>query len=529
MVNKSTPIGQVKDIYWVVHFIFFTLIIVLGSVNRRFQDIDINTILNLNIFLFVVFVNFFIVNYLYLKATKERFSGGSTNLYQSLYTIVLTLSGLIFSVICGTEAHNIIYVIPVVLVSLTCGSICGLISATIFSAGIVWQSESLLGNDITIMICLLLLGWLVGQISQVNFQYALQLEKKKIFLSDLIETFTGGIVISNSSGEILLCNKTMEEVFAFKKNEVMGKGESLLWQNCSVPFHKWMPNFINMELEIGEKSYLCSRFTLADPEQGSNCFVTVVNDITEIQQHKAHLQRFATLSAVGELAAGAAHEIRNPLTTVRGFMQLLREKWPDHRLSGLCELATEELDRINVIVDNMLQLAKKENIEWKVFDINEIISEIWELYTCSGSAKGISYFKNLEKGISPVSGNCQQIKQVLLNLIQNAEKACSKKDTISIKTYQHNGQVCIEISDTGRGISPEHIDKVFHPFYTTDPSGTGMGLAICNRIISDHNGSIKIKSRPGVGSTFTIYLKGYTTGDVKDYSQKVGQRRSETV
>lgn len=261
---------------------------------------------------------------------------------------------------------------------------------------------------------------------------------------------------------------------------------------------------MNMETQIDDRTFLINRFTLKGPEVKENCFVTVINDITELQQQKNKMQRLATLSAVGELAAGAAHEIRNPLTTVRGFIQLIQAKWPDPKLADLSRLSLEELDRVNGIVTSMLQLARPEQAESKLLNINDIVNETWDLYTYSGMRKGIQYEKHLDETVRPFAGSDKQIKQVLLNIMQNAERACNRGDTISVRTYGDDKHTCIDISDTGRGISPEHIEKILHPFFTTDPAGTGLGLAICDRIISDHNGTIKVTSELGVGTTFTL-------------------------
>ncbi|WP_207650072.1 two-component system sensor histidine kinase NtrB [Desulforamulus ferrireducens] len=347
----------------------------------------------------------------------------------------------------------------------------------------------------------------MGQISHILFQHALQLAKERKYLADLIETFSEGIIISNSQREIILANNQVEQIFEVPKSQIVGKGESLLWANSSIPYHQWSPNFLNMEVEIGPKNYLISRYNImSTDEPEKNNFVTVINDITELHQQREKLQRMATLSAVGELAAGAAHEIRNPLTTVKGFLQLLKEKWPDHSFAGLCDIANEELDRINSIVTVMLQVARPEFGEKQELNLNQIIYDVWELYTYSGVKKGIVYIKDLQE-IPPIMGIDKQLKQVLLNLLQNAERACTKGDTISIKTYADDKYVYLDVNDTGRGIKPEHMDKILHPFFTTDPTGTGMGLAICNRIVTDHQGFIKVKSQLGLGTNFSLAFK----------------------
>lgn len=506
MINRISPIKKVKEIYWISHFFFFSIILILGSLTGKIYLKDIYNSFNFNLIMLGSFFGFLLINYLFLRAIEEKFYSDKY-FFRSIYAVLLTFSTLIFCFVSNEQIHKLIYVIPVVLISLTSGSTLGLISASFFGISIVWYYKSLKIDDITIILCLALLAWIVGQISQINFHYALKLENEKKFLKDLIETFSEGITICNSLSYVLLCNKQIEQIFKLNKGEIVGKAEVLLWEQCSIPYHKWMPNFMNMEAQIGDKTFLISRFTLKGPEEEENCFVTVINDITEFHQQKNKMQRLVTLSAVGELATGAAHEIRNPLTTVRGFIQLMQARWTDPKLTDLGQLALEELDRVNGIVTSMLQLARPEQAESKMLNINGIVNETWDLYTYSGMSKGIYYEKLLDETVRPFRGSDKQIKQMLLNIMQNAERACSKGDTISVRTYGDDKHTCIDIRDTGRGISPEHMEKILHPFFTTDPAGTGLGLAICNRIISDHNGTIKVTSELGVGTTFTIVFQ----------------------
>ncbi|AQS60042.1 hypothetical protein B0537_13750 [Desulforamulus ferrireducens] len=507
MKNKFPPISQVKDIYWVAHFLFLSAIYIIIFLNNKIQVKDTISVINYNCSFILLFLTYLIINYLFIKAINEKVIQSDKSLYQCLYSLFLVLFALSFFYFYNYDIYYVIYVIPIVLIALTCGTKLGVFSACIIAVNVLWLGKNLNNQDIALAICLIVLAWLVGQISHILFQHALQLAKERKYLADLIETFSEGIIISNSQREIILANNQVEQIFEVPKSQIVGKGESLLWANSSIPYHQWSPNFLNMEVEIGPKNYLISRYNImSTDEPEKNNFVTVINDITELHQQREKLQRMATLSAVGELAAGAAHEIRNPLTTVKGFLQLLKEKWPDHSFAGLCDIANEELDRINSIVTVMLQVARPEFGEKQELNLNQIIYDVWELYTYSGVKKGIVYIKDLQE-IPPIMGIDKQLKQVLLNLLQNAERACTKGDTISIKTYADDKYVYLDVNDTGRGIKPEHMDKILHPFFTTDPTGTGMGLAICNRIVTDHQGFIKVKSQLGLGTNFSLAFK----------------------
>lgn len=505
-MKSIAPAEHLKDIYWVGHFLFFIIMCMSGIITHP-ERVDLEA-LYYHSFLWVLgFCFFIVIDRIFINAIEEKLNQSDKTSYQFLYTISLTSFSIILNLVAVDKISPWAYVIPVALISLAGGVNQGIFSSLFLGTTIIIPDGTITFQNGPVIMCLLLLAWLVGQISEINFRQALQIENEKRFLAELVETFTGGIVISNDAAEVILCNREIEKILNITRENIIGKGESLLWVNSSVPYHNWKPNFINMELNIGPRHYLVNRFCISGQVPSNKHYVTVINDITELHAQRARMQSLSTLSAVGELAAGAAHEIKNPLTTIRGFLQILNEKWPNQKFSGLCALSLEELDRINQIVNSMLQLAKPEKDELLSLNLNNIVYETWDLYSSSPVRKGINVISQLDENLPNIIGSRKQMKQVLLNLFQNAEKACAGGDTITVKTYMDAGWACLEVADTGHGISPENIEKLFHPFFTTDPSGTGIGLAICNRIISDHNGRILVKSEPGVGTSFIVCFK----------------------
>ncbi|MEG6616629.1 ATP-binding protein [Peptococcaceae bacterium 1198_IL3148] len=503
MINKTTPVEYLKEIYWVSHFLFFCgafLMVVFAQpiyLHENFAAVSFNIAMIASLGCFLL------LNYLFYKTCEEGFNS-SKYTYRILYAIVLICFTLSFSSIFNVEMHKLLYSVPIVLISLTSGFYLGLISSLLFMANTAIYSKAVLIEDMQVFIYYIIIAWVVGKIADANKAYALKLEEERDFLKDLIQTFSEGVLISDLQGKIILCNKKAEQIFQKANDELIGHGEEIVWQNFLVPAAKWNSNFTNMQIENHNHTYLISRFILKGSSEEANCFVIVINDITELQRQRGKIQRLETLSAIGELAAGAAHEIRNPLTTVRGFLQLAQARGEGEQFGRLYNLAIAELDRINVIITSMLELSRSEKGELSSLNINEIINEVWELYTYSGRRKGINYQQELGDNVLPFYGSAQQIKQLLLNIIQNAQRACGDNGTIIIRTYSNDTTTFIEIQDTGKGIAPEHLPKIMHPFFTTEANGTGLGLAICNRIIEDNNGNVKVASQLGVGTTFTI-------------------------
>jgi len=215
------------------------------------------------------------------------------------------------------------------------------------------------------------------------------------------------------------------------------------------------------------------------------------------------------LAMVGELAAGMAHEIRNPLTSIRGFLQLLQRKYdrqgPEQEYF---QIMLEELDRINLIIKEFLSLARPSQPQLKITDINELISEALLLAEQEAlmSEVVLEFIKG--ENLPLVFLDPAQIKQVVLNLISNAIQATGPKGHVQVLSFHdpEEKMLVVSVKDNGPGIPPDKLHLIFEPFYTTKENGTGLGLTLSLRIVESHGGKIKVSSRVGEGSCFRIFL-----------------------
>ncbi len=237
--------------------------------------------------------------------------------------------------------------------------------------------------------------------------------------------------------------------------------------------------------------------------------MTLFRDITVLRKMEHEIQRSEKLAVVGQLAAGTAHEIRNPLTTVRGFLQLLKEKCRQnqwlHEVSYI-ELMLSEIDRINHVISEFLVLAKDRPAVLQWLQLDGLLRDISAILESEALLRGIALKTELPEQPVSVLGDREQLKQVLLNLATNAFQAMDAGGSLTIAMRCADGRVAVETSDTGRGIQPELLSKIFDPFFTTKDEGTGLGLAICNRIIADHHGEIRVRSTVGEGTTVTVEM-----------------------
>jgi len=233
------------------------------------------------------------------------------------------------------------------------------------------------------------------------------------------------------------------------------------------------------------------------------CYLIIGNDITELRHYQKEVARLDSLHLIGEMSAGIGHEIRNPMTTVRGFLQLLGGKERYAQDKEYMDLMIEELDRANAIITEFLSLAKDKVVEKKSQSLNHWIRTIYPLLRAQAMKqdKGIE----MELGDLPhIIIDQNEIKQLLLNLVNNGLDAMAPGGLLAVKTYRDEDEVVLAVQDQGPGIPPEVLDKMGTPFYTTKDHGTGLGLAICYSIAQRHDARIDIAT--GADGT-TFYIK----------------------
>jgi len=234
-------------------------------------------------------------------------------------------------------------------------------------------------------------------------------------------------------------------------------------------------------------------------------------DITERKQQAEQLIMADRLASVGELAAGTAHELNNPLTSVMGFSQLLMERDIPEDMREDLELIHSEARRASEVTRNLLTFARKHAPVRQPSQLNTIIEDVLKLRAYEHRVSNIRVKKRLSRALPDIKADHSQIQQVFLNIIINAEHImteANKGGTLTIATRKRNGGIVASISDDGPGISQEHLGQIFNPFFTTkEPGkGTGLGLSICYGIVSEHGGQISARSEPGKGTTFTVEL-----------------------
>ncbi|MGG0719683.1 ATP-binding protein [Robertmurraya massiliosenegalensis] len=320
------------------------------------------------------------------------------------------------------------------------------------------------------------------------------LNMSDILDSDYLETFRQFIYErSDNQSEVFLLTFQQDSTYPYriyKQNET-----NKIHLFCHPLESTAKENFKQMKLM--RKNLRMAKLQLQDLEK-------IKNKYDELELHSSYL------SNVGQLAAGIAHEIRNPLTTIKGFIQLIKPYLIEIEKEQYADIALNEIERANQILYQFLNAAKPKMNEQKKINVNELLKDIAILYEGEANLRNIKIETSLQPNIPSVLMEENQLKQVLVNMIKNAMEAIQAsrrgegKLLLTSERIKHS--IVLSIKDNGCGLSQESIDKLFTPYYSTKMSGTGLGLSICKQIIHESGGNIEISSRLNEGTTFRIQL-----------------------
>jgi signal transduction histidine kinase len=236
-----------------------------------------------------------------------------------------------------------------------------------------------------------------------------------------------------------------------------------------------------------------------------------MDDITDRVELEVQLSQADKLSSIGLLAAGVAHEVNTPLAVISSYTQMLSKQLQgDPQKSGLLEKITRQTFRASEIVNNLLNFSRTSGSEVSDVDVNKVIADTLALLEHQFKVAKVEVENQLSPKLPAIQGNPGRLQQVFLNLFLNAKDAMAGGGKLRVAT-QNGDSVSVSVSDTGSGIAPEYIQRIYDPFFTTKTSpregqarGTGLGLSVSYGIIQEHAGTIRVESSPGAGTTFTL-------------------------
>jgi two-component system sensor histidine kinase HydH len=237
--------------------------------------------------------------------------------------------------------------------------------------------------------------------------------------------------------------------------------------------------------------------------------VILFRDLSEIRHLKREVERSQRLASIGKLAAGIAHEIRNPLSSIKGFATYFKERYkevPEDQETA--EIMIQEVERLNRVIGQLLEFARPMSIKKKPTSLGALVQDSLKMIEGDAHRKGINVHVKSVSDMEEVSIDADRMKQVFLNVYLNALEAMESGGTLSVELHRDDAANNIEIaiSDTGTGIKEEDLPHIFDPYFTTKSSGTGLGLAIVHKIIESHGGTVRVQSQHDTGTTVTIII-----------------------
>lgn len=338
-------------------------------------------------------------------------------------------------------------------------------------------------------------------------------QKRREKLTNLVlHQATEAILVCDTTGVIIKANGIAVNLF----------GDDIVSQHfdTAIPLHDEMhETYLNLDSLLGNPDvqkkevcfnradkalyFLISATKLLDQENGEAFgSVVMLTDITDNLRIKNEMRRLDRLNLIGEMAAGIGHEVRNPMTTVRGFLQhfFQKDEFKKHRAS--LDLMIEELDRANLILTEFLSLAKNRSVERLSINLNNVIKNLLPLLQADALRMGHELVYT-EGTIHNILADEKEIRQCLLNLARNGFEAMKMHGTLTIQTMEQNNKVILAVVDQGNGIPDTILERLGTPFFTTKENGTGLGLAVCFRIAERHQAVLDIKPGPQ-GSVFSL-------------------------
>jgi len=356
-----------------------------------------------------------------------------------------------------------------------------------------------------------------AQIQELLYDLASENERLEVVLDSLGE----GVIVSDVEHNLVLFNKSAERLVPFASNDAV---EQKVWEAIQ---DNEISAFVRQVLE-NQETVVDEEFTLMvkGVPRVLNCSIMPlvraghiqgnilhIDDITEKRGKEARLRRAESLASLTTLAAGVAHEIKNPLGSIGIHIQLIqkairnRESVNPSTIEPFIDIVNEEVERLNRIVVDFLFAVRPMDTKLEESNLNHVVSDLLEFVRYELEEANITLTETLDADLPPVMLDEKYMKQAILNIIKNAISAMPTGGELRVTTARQAGEAILSIADNGIGMSDEIINKIFEPYFTTKDFGSGLGLTLVYKVVKEHMGEISVSSQEGMGTTFSITLR----------------------
>ncbi|MBW2058748.1 MAG: PAS domain S-box protein [Deltaproteobacteria bacterium] len=505
--SENTPIITPSSSLYLLIGLTYTLTIIYALVLRRTR----------NVYRFayaqILFDTVFVTALVYL-------TGGIESLFPLAYIFSITSAGLLLS----KRGTYMIAGVSGALYSATLGlQYYGLIRPSAGSGFFFYTGQDVFYRVFLYLLAFAVVAALVNHLGEELRlkgrelkQKQLDYEKLEAFHQNIIESLDSGLITTDRSGKVSFLNRTAYRILGIDRFSQVSSylddllavcpstasGESTGWEKTArreeIGFKRPDGKYIHLGL---------SRSSLRDINGAVVGSILIFQDITRIKEMEEQIKRTDRMVSIGQMAAGLAHEIRNPLASMTGSIQVLKE---DINLTeenvNLMNIVIRESERLNRLVTDFLLFAQPPRSELVPIILNHLVDETLQMLKNSPKFNGHISVSRVFSHQVRVLGDSNQLKQVFWNLLLNAVQEMKDGGLLLVKLEKEDGSAKLSVSDTGKGIERENLGKIFEPFFTTKESGTGLGLAIVHRIVETHGGRIRVKSEVGKGTTFSVFF-----------------------
>ena len=476
---------------------------------------------------------------------KKHFLAGNKEIFSLAKLAYLAFPLLVSSatlIIIGDSRYHpeILLLLPVLVTASVMGKKAGLAMAAVCSVLVLFYQAVIIGKQFfpaleynLLLICLIyVVGWFVGGLTDIEAQHRQHLNESLLCLKNEINTrrrveeqlriqscaveqSPSMVIIADTTGKIEYVNNSFCRIAGYDFSEVKGKylrdyngqasGDFMhIWKDIEAG-KEWKGEIDNQKKTGDSYWEYASFFPLRDADGTVTHFLKFAEDISERKQMERDMAKLDRLNMVGEMAASIGHEIRNPMTTVRGFLQMLGGKEECRHYKEYYDLMIQELDRANSIITEYLSLAKNKPVDYQLHNLNTIVMTLYPLLSADAINSDM-YVQMETEPIPEFAVDEKEIRQLILNLVRNGLESMQPGGKLIISTFPEGDDVVLSVRDQGHGISPDILEQIGTPFFTTKENGTGLGLAVCYSIASRHNATVKVETGTE-GTLFTIVFK----------------------
>ncbi|WP_300456750.1 ATP-binding protein [Desulfobacula sp.] len=345
-----------------------------------------------------------------------------------------------------------------------------------------------------------------------------QIKHLQQYAEKILATMNDGLLAVDMDGIVTTVNPAAHDILGIPRDHTVKGGHALALFDKTSPFAAYIQHAfenpstgnqreVHLQRDGAPRVILVGAGVLESDKKTPRQMIFTLNDITALKQLEAEIRQNQRLADLGTLAAGMAHEIRNPLSAIKTYVALLPGKIQQPGfLEKFQRTVPREINRLNALIEELLELSRLPKYNFKQTDIQALLRQSIERLEADFKARGIDCQWDVPDDLPRIMADAAQLEKVFINLLQNGAQAMPDGGVIAICVSAQDNHLVMDFKDSGHGFSPELAQNIFNPFFTTKSKGTGLGLAITHKVISEHKGQIRAKSQTGKGSCFSVTL-----------------------